>query len=204
LGAFRRARRAQAESYKDNRKEWNIVADSDKIKVVPLKQNTIKSITYENKFSEILPANIVHSITVKAREILRENNRKRAETVYLMSIENGDVAYKHHDNSLEFSIDVGKINHLPDDSLVLIHNHPSGNSFSIYDLRTLIYNNKIHTMIAVTPNGKIYSLRIKNRNINVDKYAESMYYNGVDENKPLSQIFKEISKNLDWEYNEYE
>ena len=206
LGAFRRARREQAQSYRDNRKEWQpaYIADSDKIKVVPVKQDAIKGIKYEKKFTNFLPINITHNVAVKSREILRENNRKREETVYLLSIENGDVAYKHHNNTLEFNIDVGKINHLPDNSLVLIHNHPSGDSFSLPDLRTFIYNPKIHTMIAVAPNGKVYSLHIKNRDERVDKYAEGMYNNGVKEKKPLSQILKEIAEKLDWEYNEYE
>lgn len=204
LGAFRRARRAGGEAYKASRKEWQpiVLADSGKIKVVPLKKDAIKGMKYEKKFAEFLPASIAHTVAVKAREILRENNRERAETVYLMSIKDGAVIYKHHEASVEFSIDVGKINNLPDDSLVLIHNHPSGNSFSIFDLEMFIYNNKIHTMIAVAPNGKVYALRIKKRNEKVDIKAIGMYNRGISEKMPLSEILESIALELDWEYEE--
>ena len=181
--------------------ESTTISDGDGFKVVPLKQDAIKGQKYEKKFTEILPEETAHNTTVKAREILRENNRKKEETVYLLSVSNGDEVYKQHEKGLRPSIDVGKINRMPENSLVLIHNHPSGDSFSIDDLRTLIYTKQIHTMIAVSPDGKIFSLHIKQRK-DVDIYAEGMYNKGIKDKISLSQILQGIAIELDWEYKE--
>ena len=201
LAGFRRARRAQAESYKDIK---NKLADASKYgdklpKPKGYNQELIKSANYEQKFTQIVDNSIKHSVAVAAREILRENNRVNEETAIAFNAF-GERILKQKSNGLFISVDMTEINKQPKDSVVLIHNHPQNDSFSDRDLR-FMQNEQIHSIIAVCPNGKIFSLRT-NCGKRVDEYIVSEYNRYMSKGVSREEVLRDMANRYTWEYKE--
>ena len=207
LAAFRRARRAQSEHYKETRKEWKSIADETNnnatTKVLPLNRENIKGQKYEKKFVYALanlPGKVAHVATVAARRILIENNRKKEETALCISL-NGNIEFEQHSKGLVLNVDIAKLDKAPNDSVLIIHNHPTGQSFSDKDIEFLVNSPQVHTIMAVSPNGKVYSLRINKRKT-LDIYAVSEYRRYISQGLSREQAMQEIAKNYKWEYKE--
>lgn len=204
LASFRRARRAQAQSFKDNRKEWNIIADTSKygVKYPKPKSNNrevIESKLYETKIEQIVPKEIVRKTIVAAREILRENNRLNEETAIAITL-SGERILKQHEKGLNFNVDMSVINKQPNDSVVLIHNHPRNDTFSIDDLLFMSHK-QIHTMIVCTHNGKIFFLRI-NCGKMFDNCVESTYNKLKGKGLTHEAALVGLCEEYEWEYKE--
>ena len=202
LAGFRRARRAQAESYKAVAKT---IADASKYgEKLPRpkgnNQSIINSSGYEHKYGQIVSSNISRRVTVAAREILRENNRANEETAIAFSL-SGERILKQHSKGLFISIDMEIVRRQPKDSVVLVHNHPQNDSFSDRDLR-FMQNKQIHTIIASCHDGKIFSLRT-NCGKRVDEYIVSEYNSIIEqENLTRNEALAFLSKKYGWEYKE--
>ena len=203
LGGYRRAHRAQSDSF---RKMRHRIADfnrneNDSDRPIPLKQESIKGAKYEAKFSRLVPSSIVHTITVKSRQILRENNRKKEETAVCVSLGTGEVLLEQHAKGLVMEVDTSKLRGQPADSVIMTHNHPTGTSFSERDLEFMGNNPQIHTMIAVSPDGKVFSLRT-NCGKMVDRYIVSEYNRYIGQGASREDTLRDLAKKYGWEYKE--
>ena len=201
LAGFRRARRAQAESYKAVAKT---IADASKYgeKLPKPKGNNrglIDSKAYENNLTQIVGNTIGRKVTVAAREILRENNRANEETAIAFS-SSGERILKQHNKGLFISIDMEIVRRQPKDSVVLVHNHPQNDSFSDRDLR-FMQNEQIHTIIASCHDGKIFSLRTNCGKI-VDEHIVSEYNRNIKAGLAREETLRDMAKKYGWEYKE--
>ena len=204
LAGFRRARRKKAEEYKENKKVWNKIADFSKYgeklpKPKGYPREFLKSAKYEKKFTEIVSLDIAHKLTVFAREVIRENDRLNEETAIAITL-SGEKILKQHSPKLTIYIDETEINKQTDDSVILIHNHPQNDTFSSYDLG-FMQNKKIHTLIAVCHDGKVFSLRT-NCGKTVDNYIISEYNRNTIDKKASEKVFLFMAKKYGWEYKE--
>ena len=206
LGAFRReVRKPKDKQSVAFRAMRNQIADIDngenKVKVIPLNQESIKGAKYEAKFAEILPPSIVHTVAVKARQILRENNRKKEETVVCFSIDNGEIVYEQHSIGVKLNLNPSALINQPKDKIILLHNHPSGKSITALDLEYMEQHPQVHTILAVSPNGKVFSLRT-NCGKTLDRYRVSEYNRNKDAGLTREEILKNMAKDYNWEYKE--
>ena len=210
LAAFRRARRAQSETYKASRKEWTqpptSIADVSKYgaKLPKPKSNNrsvIDSVAYEHRYEQIVGKQLSRTVVVAAREILRENNRMNEETAIAITL-NGERILKQHSSTLVLEVDTTKLHGKPKDSIILLHNHPQNDTFTDRDLQ-FMQNQQIHTLIACTHDGKIYSLRV-NGGKPVDKYATAWYNRIMLEEQDAHKAMVKVAKIYGWEYKEYE
>ena len=182
LGAFRRARRAQAQSYKDNRKEWNTMKESIPNGLTNWKYSgrigkepnpnaeTDCAVSWKrinNKKHRDGVVNLVADVTVgKAvsnieSEILKHRNGKEQEDLYLVDARTGKTVAKNTQSKELLKVESTKeMKDLlsADDKrqYVLIHNHPYNSPPSIADLNSLAKNPKIKYGIIVGHNGTVY------------------------------------------------
>ena len=201
LGAFRRARRAQTETYRSIR---STLADAPKYgekipKPKGYNQKIIKGNSYQKKFEQIVGTSISRKLTVASREVISENNRMNEETAIAITVA-GERILKQHSNGLVLEVDTRVLHQQPIDSVILIHNHPQNDSFSSYDLR-FMSNRQIHTLIASCHDGKVFSLRI-NCGKTVDEWIVSEYNRYIDEGKSAENVLSFLSKKYGWEYKE--
>lgn len=207
LGAFRREVRKPKEKQSNIfRSMRNFIAETNYNdvpldKVIPLTQERIKGAKYEAKFAKSIPSFVVHTVAVKSRQILRENNRKREETAVCVSIETGEVLFEQHSKGLVIKVDASKLNGKAKDSVIITHNHPTGVSFSERDLEFMSNNPQIHTLFAVTPNGKVFSLRT-NCGKTVDRYIVSEYNRYIGKGKSREEVLRDMAEKYAWEYKE--
>ena len=210
LAAFRRARRAQSENYRESRKEWAkepaSIADESKYgeKLQKPKGNNraiIDSAKYEKHFEKIVGKTISRKVVVSAREILRENNRMNEETAIAITL-NGERILKQHSPTLVIEVDMSELVKQPKDSVILLHNHPQNDTFTDRDLQ-FMQNKQIHTLIACTHDGKVYSLRINNGKP-FDKYVMAWYNRYMDETQDKHKTMLKIAEQYEWEYKVYE
>ena len=210
LGTFRREARKpvgkQSDAFRSMRSRIaeNNRGDMATARAIPLKQELIKGKKYENKFAQaILDAKVetIHTVAVKSRQILRENTRKKEETAVCISIETGEVLLEQHSKGLVVEVNTSKLNGQPADSVIITHNHPTGTSFSERDLEFMGNNPQIHTMLAVTPDGKVFSLRT-NCGISVDRYIVSEYNVKVNSGATREETLQNMAEKYKWEYKE--
>lgn len=207
LGAFRREVRKPKEKQSDIfRSMRSRIAEANRGDVpldraMPLKQECIKGAQYEAKFAKSVPTSAVHTVAVKSRQILRDNNRKKEETAVSVSIETGEVLLEQHAKGLVLEVDTSKLRGQPADSVVLTHNHPTGTSFSERDLEFMGNNPQIHTMLAVSPDGKVFSLRT-NCGKMVDRYIVSEYNRNIRAGLTREETLQDMAKKYGWEYKE--
>lgn len=126
-----------------------------------------------------------------------KNRCKNSETVYGISL-NGEKLFKNHSNGLTVDVNPEKLANAQKDSIILLHNHPHGDSFSDLDLR-LMSSGKIHTMIASSPDGKIFSLRT-NCGKMFDEDAILLYTKFINNNFSREDALTRLAKLYNWEY----
>lgn len=207
LGAFRREARKPREKQSDVfRSMRSRIAEANRgdislDRAIPLKQERIKGVQYEAKFAQSVPTSAVHTVAVKSRQILRENNRKKEETAVCVSLGTGEVLLEQHAKGLVMEVDTSKLRGQPADSVIMTHNHPTGTSFSERDLEFMGNNPQIHTMIAVSPDGKVFSLRT-NCGKTVDRYIVSEYNRNIRAGLTREETLQAMAKKYGWEYKE--
>jgi hypothetical protein len=101
-------------------------------------------------------------------------------------------------------IDVSCLEGLPDNTVVLTHNHPRSSSFSDDDITLLIKNKQLKTIIAGGHNGKVYILSIGkfDRSIDINIYSR---YNilKAENNGDINIAVKKLAAELELEYKIY-
>ncbi|MEG1158026.1 MAG: hypothetical protein RSD64_01550 [Christensenellaceae bacterium] len=105
-----------------------------------------------------------------------------------------------------------------DDSLIIIHNHPKSNSFSVADMVTLNRNRAINTLAIQGQNGMSYTLRIGNGHrldmkypevlkniltIQFDRIIETTYVKDMSQNELSHRVVKEIADYYGWDYKRF-
>lgn len=109
------------------------------------------------------------------------------------------------------SLDTGKY---PEGSVIVVHNHPSGNSFSVADMVLLNRKKELRTLAVQGHNGISYSLGIgkgkrleapqaelKKSLLNqVEQLREILYEAGMTRNELSHRVMKEIAESYGWEY----
>ncbi len=108
-------------------------------------------------------------------------------------------------------LDTGKY---PEGSVIVVHNHPSGSSFSVADMVSLNLKKERRTMAVQGNNGASYSLSIgKGVRLNesdikikegltyqVEQLREILYEPGMTRNELSHRVMKEIAESYGWEY----
>ena len=207
LGGFRRAYRSNSEPFQEHKKAIPSVSEqvaSSKrdsyIRPMKYKKSFVESSEYRKKVNSSFTSfnkETKSTIVELSREILKENQGKNSETVYGISL-NGEKLFKNHSNGLTVDVNPEKLANAQKDSIILLHNHPHGDSFSDLDLR-LMASGKIHTIIASSPDGKIFSLRT-NCGKMIDEDAILLYTKFINNNFSREDALTRLAKLYNWEY----
>ena len=197
LAGFRRARRAQAESYKDSRKEWDIVkenvpngltswADSGKIGIEPnpnakrecavlwQKINTKK---HKDKLIGFVGDSMVgKTVATIETKILKHREGTEQEDIYLLDVRTGKVVGRNTSSNALLETECSKemIDLLLKDDekeYVLVHNHPYSTAPSFVDFNTLYKNPKAKYGIIIGHNGVVYKYKALKQYIPKEDYG---------------------------------
>lgn len=118
-----------------------------------------------------------------------------------VSLETGEVLLEQHAKGLVMEVDTSKLRGQPADSVIMAHNYPTGTSFSERDLEFMGNNPQIHTMLAVSPDGKVFSLRT-NCGKMVDRYIASEYNRYIGQGASREDTLRDLAKKYGWEDKE--
>lgn len=183
LAGFRRARRAQTESYKDNRKEWNSMQESatnnltdwrlsGRIGIEPnpnakkdcaVSWKAINTKAHNDGIRSLVGNNSVigKAISNIETEMLKHRQGTEYEDLYLIDSRTGKVVAKN--TTSQALLKVSKTKEIEDAllasderSYILVHNHPYSSPPSVADLNSLFKNPKIQYGIIIGHNGIVY------------------------------------------------
>ena len=194
LAGFKRARRAKAQSYKDNKKVWSAMEEtatnsltnwknSGKIGKEPNPNAKVDCAVLwkhiNNKKHKDNVVNLVGDVTVgKAvsnieNEILKHRAGTEHEDLYLVDARTGKTVAKNTQSKDILKVKSTKemrdlLSTDDERQYVLIHNHPYGSPPSIADLNSLVKNQKIQYAIIVGHNGTVYKYTAPSSEIPTD------------------------------------
>lgn len=220
IGSFRRAARAGTEQYKALRfkasgnagkaKEADDLPNVSENKgenkvVIPPKNPIIDNAEECRKKFEDLPynSNVINSIRKEARRTITINDKQATERASLISIKNSKEIKSYQLGVFGGRIDVDETEKAETNSLVLVHNHPSGKSFSDDDIDTLNSLPQIDTIIAAGHDGTVYTLSINKRNggKRLDNSVGEVYnISKTEHNGDLNEVLKELANKYGWRY----
>lgn len=199
LAAFRRARRAQSGAYIEIRKRWDTVAEQSKEEVLPYNQEIVDSDVYKTKFKGLGGKNVIKAVCKEARKCIHKNDKTTNERGVFID-KKGESVHSFEGNNLKASFGGYSLDKYEDNSLILLHNHPSGMSFSTDDILTLSDNPQVAIIIAVGHNGVIYKLSIGNGK-RVDKSIVGEYNMLMkDTGKDRHKVMQLLAKRNNWSY----
>ncbi len=95
----------------------------------------------------------------ETKNAIKRNDGKNTEMMSLVD-KNGKALTNQSTGSFGGSIDLSCLEKMPDNSVVLTHNHPLSSSFSGDDLEILMDNPQIKSIIAGGHNGTVYKLSV--------------------------------------------
>lgn len=132
--------------------------DWDSVDNKPLNEKLILSKEYESKFDGYNEKQ-KQAVISESRRILLENKGTKYES-YSVIAPNGEIVCNKNkvgvSGGLVASSDYNVIKTYKD--LIFIHNHPSGRSFSIDDIKFILTTPNIKEMIACGHDGTVYSI----------------------------------------------
>lgn len=161
----------------------------------PYDRGTIDSDTYKEKFVGLGGKRVISTTIKESRRCIRLNDKTRSERGVFIDTSGKSVFSFTGENS---SADYRRFNFSKhkENSLVLVHNHPSGGSFSADDILTISDNQQIKTIVAAGHNGTVYQLSIGDGK-RVDKEIYSEY------NKTMEKFSYDSHKTLEWLSKKY-
>ena len=175
LGSFRRSYRKERGSVPYNKTHRWKVGEKEILNAPPEEYNhdIIDSQDYIKKFSGIGNKQVVKTLRRESLKSIRRCDKTTDERGVILS-ENGEVFHTFYGKNSSadysnFSFEKQKPN-----SLILTHNHPHSNSFSVDDILTATQYPAIKTIVATGHDGTVYSLSIGNGK-RVDRSIEREY-----------------------------
>lgn len=119
----------------------------------------INSEKYEPKFDNIGSKKQNKAVFKETKKLIKDNDMKNTEGVSIIDGK-GNVIFTQKAGSYGGSVDLSCLEGLPNNSVVLTHNHPLSTSFSDDDIALLLDNPQIKTIIAGGHNGTVYKLSV--------------------------------------------
>ncbi len=197
--------------YNDN-KGWKDLKHNYRIKEITNDSNNYKvnrdyinSEEYKDKFNGIGSKKQNDTVCKETKNAIKRNDGKNTEMMSIVD-KNGKVLTNQSTGSFGGNIDLSCLEKMPDNSVVLTHNHPLSSSFSGDDLEILMDNPQIKTIIAGGHNGTVYKLSVgkgirteinnlTGRNSIVQEYKELLR----KEFSP-NDIVEMLSNKYNWKY----
>jgi proteasome lid subunit RPN8/RPN11 len=130
--------------------------------------------------------------------LTRRNSGTTNETAICLD-KNGKEVYRFNGKNSQARYDSEKLESLPNGSVILVHNHPHGGTFSSDDILTLSNYPAIKTIIAAGHNGIVYSLSINNGK-RVDFSFINEYNELYSEYRNYEEVVESLAKIYNWEY----
>ncbi|WP_346936021.1 minor capsid protein [Clostridium sp.] len=156
---FRELKYNNSEGWKDLKHNYRIkeiTSDSNNYKV---NRDYINSEEYKDKFNGIGSKKQNETVCKETKNAIKRNDGKNTEMMSLVD-KNGKALTNQSTGSFGGSIDLSCLEKMPDNSVVLTHNHPLSSSFSGDDLEILMDNPQIKSIIAGGHNGTVYKLSV--------------------------------------------
>lgn len=179
-----------------------IISDSIKYQVV---REIVNSEEYKQKFNNI-GSKKQNEVTCKeTKRIVKRHDGTNTES-YSIIDNKGNIIATQSSGAFGGVVDLTCLQDLPNNSVVLTHNHPLSTSFSDDDLALLMNNPQIKTIIAAGHDGTVYKLSIgkgirtemsktTGRNSIMQEYKELMM-NKISPN----EIVEILSYKYNWKY----
>jgi hypothetical protein len=185
-GELRRAATSLSQS------EWNDIPP-------PYNREIIDGDTYQEKFIGVGGKRVVSTAMKESRRCVRLNGETRGERgVFIDSGGQSVFSFTGQNSSADYSR--FRFSKYDENSLVLVHNHPSGGSFSADDILTISDNPEIKIIVAAGHNGVVYQLSIADgKRVDKDIYVE---YNRTMEKFGYNshQAMEYLSQKYGWRY----
>lgn len=114
-------------------------------------------------------------------------------------------------NQVEYSIEQQNLMQISKDrSLIVVHNHPSNNTFSLADIFEMVENRKVNGIIVVTDEF-YYFLNANQKELDLCKknitYFKKWFYNAIEKNlsnnltnEMFNEFYKKTFEVLGWNY----
>jgi SPP1 gp7 family putative phage head morphogenesis protein len=146
--------------------EWNDLKHNYRIKEIAnnssnykVNRDHINSEDYTGKFNNIGSKKQNDTVCKETKNAIKRNDGKNTEMMSIVD-KNGKVLANQSTGSFGGSVDLSCLEELPNNSVVLTHNHPLSTSFSDSDLALLMDNPQVKTIIAGGHDGTVYKLSI--------------------------------------------
>lgn len=180
------------------------------------KDNNLNNISSDNQEygnSSILTDNIIN-ICNELHEISKQNGYENIVLIDSnLGKQKGKISTNKSLKQVGYSIEQQNLMQMSNDrSLIVVHNHPSNNTFSLADIFEMIENKKVNGIIVTTDefyyflNADIKDLNIARKNI---KNVKEWFYSVVEEelikydkinNELYNNIYINIFNGLGWNY----
>lgn len=173
--------------------------------------NNIKSNNQEYGNTSIL-TNDIMNICDELHNISKQN---RYENIALIDsntqAQKGKISTNKSEKEVEYSIEQQNIMQMSNDrSLIVVHNHPSNNTFYLADIFEMIENRKVNGIIVTTDEFYYFldankkDLDLSRKNINQFKrwFSDIIAKNSSDNltNEFFNEMYKKIFDVLGWNY----
>ncbi len=154
---------------------------------------------YRKKFEGLGNKSVVKALRREARVCIKDNDGTNNERGVFID-EKGNSLMKFSGKNSRAEFNCQELESYPNDSLVLVHNHPHSTSFSIMDILSLMTNPQIKTIVAVGHDGSVYSLSVgggKRVDISVvEEYNSCM----MDNNQDAHVTMLKLAHDYGWRY----
>lgn len=165
----------------------------------------INSEEYKPKFDNIGSKKQNKAVFKETKKLIKDNDMKNTEGVSIIDGK-GNVILTQKAGSYGGSVDLSCLDGLPNNSVVLTHNHPLSTSFSDDDIALLLDNPQIKTIIAGGHDGTVYKLSVgkgtrtgisdlTNRNIIIQEYRRLF---DIVENP--NKVVEALANKYNWSY----
>ena len=214
LGGFRRAKRAQTESYIATRKtfekrltkekENNIIKEQNGlVEDYAVNWNLVNTKAYQDKIIEVTDKKVLGKSVYKvAKTILEHRQGTKKEDLYLIDARTGAVIYKNITTDAEMGVSeteelMSLLSRKDGKDLIIVHNHPKNGYPSSSDFNALYENSKIKYGIIVGHKGTIYkytATKQKMQDIDIDAKVIKFMRKGWTEQNANYKAYKELGK----------
>lgn len=150
----------------------------------------------------------IHFARYAHKETLKHGLTAGTEKALALGLDTGQTAFEMTGTRNRAAIDVGLLQAAPDNSILLVHNHPGSSSFSPADLRALNHYPSIEAISAQAHNGTWYvaqigsGSRVSLQDINslYNRIRRSGNYRSLPWEEESHRIIEELCNNFGWKY----
>jgi len=196
----------------NNKKEVSNSGKDDIIKEIrndsknfTVNREYINSEEYKSKFDGIGSKKQNDVVCKETKNVIKRNDGKNTEMMSIVD-KNGKVLTNQSAGSFGGSIDLSCLEKMPDNSVVLTHNHPLSSSFSDSDLALLMDNPQVKTIVAGGHDGTVYRLsvgkgtRTEINNLTGKNSIIQEYRRLLDIVEKPNKVMESLAKKYNWKY----